>query len=134
MGTTKSVLLVEDNKHDRFFFINALRQIPNAKLYYAASNGQQAIKQLQLSSVIPDIIFTDIYMPVMDGLEFIEELKKNVLFNSIPIVVFSSASWHISAAQKLGVKTFIEKPLNESEWQSQIEAILNRNDTAAPLF
>jgi CheY-like chemotaxis protein len=125
MQPTKHILLVEDNKHDQFFFIDALREIPNVKLYYVANNGQEAIKRLELSSVIPDFIFTDIYMPVMDGLEFITELKKNGLFQNIPIVVFSSASWHIEAAQKLGVKTFIEKPLNDSQWREQIESIIN---------
>lgn len=127
MSTTKNILLVEDNKHDQFFFINALRQIPNARLFYVAPNGQEALKRMELSSILPDIIFTDIYMPVMDGLEFIAELKKNGLFNMIPIVVFSSASWHAKAAQKLGVKSFIEKPLNDTQWQEQIELMLANN-------
>src|SRR5580765_7989186 len=99
---TKTILLVEDNKHDQFFFLSALREIPSASLYYVANNGADALKRLEIASYVPDIIFTDLYMPLVDGLEFIAELKKNPLLKNIPVVVFSSATWQTEAAQKLG--------------------------------
>ena len=59
MKKSKSNLLVEDDKDDQSFFINALNKIENTTLYDVANNGKEALDKLKKSVVLPDVIFTD---------------------------------------------------------------------------
>src|ERR1022692_4204447 len=76
MNTSKSVLLVEDNEHDQLFFIRALSEIENATLYDIANNGKEAHDKLENPVILPDHIFLDLNMPVMDGIECLTEIIK----------------------------------------------------------
>eukprot|EP01035_Chromulina_nebulosa_P054372 gene54372-74484_t len=69
MMQSKSILLVEDDKDDQEFFIEAIKDIENVTLYFVANNGKEALDKLRNSKVLPDLIFTDINMPVMNGIE-----------------------------------------------------------------
>jgi CheY-like chemotaxis protein len=55
-----------------------------------SKNGRVAFELLQSSAEKPQIIFTDVEMPEMDGIEFIECLKKHQSFKDIPIVCLYS--------------------------------------------
>lgn len=75
----------------------------------------------------PDLILTDLNMPNMNGVEFIDYLKKNDLFNTIPIVVLSSED---STSQKIellekGAADYISKPFNPMELKARLKKILN---------
>src|SRR4051812_30651903 len=75
-----------------------------------AINGKDAVEKL--SVIIPDLIITDILMPVMDGYTLIEHLKSNQLWKNIPVIVFS-AKPEIESRDKvlaLGANCFIPKP------------------------
>ena len=57
MKKLKSILLVEDDEDDQFFFIEAMSKIENATLYAVANNGKEAIDWLENSPTLPDTIF-----------------------------------------------------------------------------
>ena len=126
MKTIRNILLVEDNKHDQFFFTNALREIPNAKLYYVANNGQEAMKRLELSTYVPDIIFTDIYMPVMDGLEFVKQLSAVPNAKDVPVVMITTegSEAHVVQALSSGARGYIRKPFTPEQVKEQVIPVL----------
>jgi CheY-like chemotaxis protein len=110
MQNSTSILLIEDDKHDQYFFSQAILEIASVKLWQVANNGREALDILRSADHLPDLIFTDIHMPVMDGVECVSEIKKLPNICDIPVVVLSSDTSKIEILTKMGVKVFIEKP------------------------
>jgi CheY-like chemotaxis protein len=124
MRNSKSILLIEDNKHDQFFFIQAISEIPNLTLYDIAQNGKEALELLRESNSLPDMIFSDINMPVMDGIECLSEIIKNPGLKDIPVVILSSDISKAKLLNQMGAKFFIEKPADFIILQSLIEQVM----------
>lgn len=82
-----------------------------------AGGGNEALKLLNESERLPDLIITDLEMPGMDGFEFIAALKKSDRLSEIPVVVLSTKTDQISRdmAFQLGAVECFEKPLDRQE-------------------
>ncbi len=120
-----SILLVEDNKD-----INLLIRLLLSDRYniHTASNGQAGFDlAVQL---IPDIIITDIMMPVMDGMEMVKLLKQSPLLCHIPIIALTAmvAEQNRMEAVKSGVVTYLNKPFSPEELHLHIERLLADRD------
>lgn len=74
MKTIKTVLLVDDSDATTFFNKTILSKTGYIDEILIAKNGLEALTIIK-SGVVPDIIFLDINMPVMNGWEFLEESK-----------------------------------------------------------
>ena len=79
------------------------------------SNGKNAYEKIKSSPKIPDIIITDIKMPVMDGLELIEKIKSE--YPNIIFIVLSGFDYfeYAKKAMQYGVKYYLLKPVSEEE-------------------
>lgn len=79
-----------------------------------AENGQVGLDTL--SSFSPDVIITDINMPVMDGFQFIETLREHEKFGALPIIVLSTESSPEmkKRARDIGATGWIVKPFEKS--------------------
>lgn len=122
---SKSILLIEDDKNDQFFFIEALREIKFAKLLDIAENGEEALHKLSNSITLPDLIFSDIHMPIMNGVECLAEIIKNPLTKNIPVVILSSAIEQIEIVRKLGAQAFIKKPNSIDTLRERVEELIH---------
>ena len=86
----------------------------------------KAIAWLQKGN-IPDLIVSDIYMPNMSGVDFLDYVKKNELFKSIPFVILSgedSTSQKIDLLEK-GAADYISKPFNPIELKVRLNKIVS---------
>ncbi len=123
-----SALVVEDDSSTRKVLC---RMLEDYGLNVAeAGNGQIALERVQEKP--PGVIFLDLMMPVMDGFEFIEELRKTPKWRSIPIVVITSKELTHADRIRLngGVEKLIEKKsLAQSDFLAEIREIL---DTHSP--
>ncbi len=101
------ILIVDDNE----FFAKIIKSelIKHGYNVSIAYNGQEALDFLQKNLV--DLILLDIIMPIKDGFETIQELKKNDLTKNISIVVFSNLGQNedIKKAIEMGAKSYIVK-------------------------
>ena len=109
MKPFKSVLLVEDDSDDQEFFLIALQGIANVTLFGVASNGSEAMARLENATVFPDMVFSDINMPKMNGIEYLNAMAQNPCTEGIPIVMLTSDRSRMDMAMKLGAKGCIEK-------------------------
>ncbi|WP_103071318.1 response regulator [Aquimarina sediminis] len=75
MNKLKRFLLVDDSKSTNFFNKIIIEKVACVEEIFIAENGKQALTYIQ-SEMVPEIIFLDINMPVMDGWEFIAEYQK----------------------------------------------------------
>jgi CheY-like chemotaxis protein len=87
----KTCLLVEDDREDQAFFMDTLSQVDSNVSCYAVSNGLEALVTLSQKDFTPDVIFTDLNMPKMNGLEFIKAMRQYDKFRDIPVIVYSTA-------------------------------------------
>ena len=93
-------------------YCNAL---PHLLLVNHSHDALEAMQFLATNTV--DIIFLDLNMPVMDGIEFTRPIKKYPSCKFVPLVMLSSEQDEdkISEARKVGISTFLSKPLNEKQ-------------------
>lgn len=108
----KKFLLADDDADDAIIFCEALSlAVPDTECH-TAFNGIQLFETLVNDLNKPDVIFLDINMPVMDGWECLKQLKANVNYSYIPVVMYSTsaAPKDIEMAYNLGAGLFITKP------------------------
>jgi response regulator RpfG family c-di-GMP phosphodiesterase len=106
----RTILVVDDSKSMRSLLEDALEK--NGYTVRTAENGREALDMLH--ALRPDVILSDVYMPVMNGLELCETLHYNPAFSEIPFVVMSTEndSGNMVHMMKYGAAAFIIKPFN----------------------
>lgn len=108
-----TVLLVEDDLEIALFNKELLE---NEKYtVWLASNGVEALHLLK--SQIPDIIVSDLMMPVMDGWEFIREVRQNMSTEHIPVIMLSAKASPENRLEllKAGAQAYLTKPFVPDE-------------------
>ncbi len=99
------VLLVEDNETYRKVVKNAM-QLDEFE-YYEAENGQKALELVK--ALKPQIVLCDIAMPVMDGMTFLTEIKKDPELATIPIIMLTNYQEELENAVKAGAEEALLK-------------------------
>jgi two-component system, cell cycle response regulator len=104
----KTILYVEDHEFERHGLEEFLKNM--VKRVYLGSNGKQGLELYHACS--PDIILTDIKMPVMDGLEMIAHIRKFDI--NIPVIIITASNdFHfLDRSRELGVSKFVQKPID----------------------
>jgi CheY-like chemotaxis protein len=106
------VLNVDDDQEDRDFFCEALREIDPSITCLIAGSGMEALSLLQNQKTLPDYIFLDINMPMMDGKQCLKALKSIAELQLIPVIMYSTSAdtSEIRECYKLGAEDFLIKP------------------------
>jgi hypothetical protein len=111
------ILLVEDNPLDVDLTIRAFKSSNLINPIEVARDGEEALKYIKKwddGAAIPVVILLDLKLPKVDGLDVLKTLKEHTIYKTIPIVVLTSSSENsdIKSAYKLGVNSYIVKPVN----------------------
>src|SRR5687768_17463010 len=101
-----SILYIDDDEEDREIFREAIQAIDPSIICNTVSDGMQGLIILEELVVVPDFIFVDVNMPVMNGRQLLTELKKRITLRSIPVIVYSTTSQQeeIEDFFRMGVK------------------------------
>ena len=105
-----SLLFVEDNDTLRFLYNKLLAG--KVRSFYIAENGQEGLEQYRLHK--PDLIITDISMPVMDGLQMISHIKRENPEVKVVVMSAYSIKEYFLEAINLGVNGYLIKPVEAS--------------------
>lgn len=116
------ILIVEDNPQDAELTIRALRKHNLANKICIAEDGAEALDFIFCKgkfagrdfSKPPKVIFLDLKLPKISGLEVLQEIKSNLLTKSLPVVMITSSREDpdIKKAYELGVNSYVVKPVN----------------------
>lgn len=117
-----SVLIADDEWIEREGIGLLLEQSPYEFQVYMAENGEEAMKCLETHAV--DILFTDIKMPFMDGLELL--VQANQKFKGLKIVIFSAFAdfSYAKTALENRVLHYFLKPIDPDEFQNILSEIV----------
>ena len=123
LAKTATVLLVEDNAELRAYIADILRGGNLGVL--EAENGQTALDMLHHTQ--PQLIISDIMMPVMDGFQLLETLKASDVWRSIPVVMLTARAdiRDKLTALRIGVDDYLIKPFEEDELLARVHNLLN---------
>jgi uncharacterized protein (TIGR02266 family) len=124
------VLVVEDNPHVVEMYEYALRKLRggdgagvDVAVEYAA-NGHDALRRLGEPPRV-DLVIADVYMPVMDGLAFLERLRADPARRRVPVVMISAAGPDARAkALDLGVDVYLQKPVQFADLIGTVRTLL----------
>jgi CheY-like chemotaxis protein len=122
------LFLIDDDLDDQEIFASVIENLSPDLICVTAGNGKQGIEKLVSGEVNPDLIFLDMNMPLMNGKQFLIELKKDIRIKHLPVVILSTSSdkSNISEAKELGAIEFITKPDRFSEWERVLKKLLAR--------
>jgi two-component system, chemotaxis family, chemotaxis protein CheY len=118
-------LIVDDSSVMRKIVERALRQAGlDALVVHEAGSGAEGIEVLKKEKV--DIILSDINMPVMDGLEFLRQLKAQSLATGVPVIMITteSSEEHVKQAIQAGAVGYIRKPFTAEQVKERVLPLL----------
>ncbi|MBS1664149.1 MAG: response regulator [Bacteroidetes bacterium] len=119
------VLLVEDNQEILDFVAGELK---GEYSILKARNGVEALKKIETEHV--QLIISDVMMPVMDGYSLCKEVKSNVEYSHIPVILLTAKNSLQSKIEglEMGADAYIEKPFSQQYLLAQIKSLLNNRN------
>ena len=112
------ILVAEDDADDRFLLQAAFEENGFTDKLHFVENGVELIEYLNDLSVrkeqvkMPRFILLDLNMPKKDGREVLKEIKQNIAFKNIPVIIFSTTNNELEMKRcyELGANSYITKP------------------------
>jgi two-component system, response regulator len=121
------VLLIEDNPDDIALTLRSLKKHNFINTIHVANDGVEALEHVfggdaSAEPRIPRVIFLDLKLPKVDGLEVLRKLKSDARTRMIPIVVLTSSMEHqdLTECYRLGVNSYIVKPVEFDDFARSI--------------
>jgi len=121
------IFLIDDDEDDQFMFKEVIESINPTLQCETATNGKIALDKLKVSASLPDIIFLDLNMPVMNGLEFLIQIKKEKVLSKIPVCIFTTSSIlrDKELIKEFGAQFFLTKPNDFQVLRKKLQQILS---------
>lgn len=129
--TDYKLLLAEDNAEVLEYL---QKQLAAEYTIYTAVNGQEALEIAERE--LPDMIITDVMMPVMDGIELCTRIKKDIRLCHIPVILLTAKSMtmHIEEGYNAGADDYIPKPFSISLLKIRLRNIFASREQMKEIF
>lgn len=126
-----TVLIVDDNADIRAYLRHILQQHYQVN---EASEGQQGLALA--NEIVPDLIVSDVMMPVMNGLEFCQRVKSSLATSHIPVILLTARalSQHQIEGYESGADAYITKPFSADLLLARISNLLKSRQLLKGLF
>ena len=125
------VLIIDDNSDIRSYLRRALSST------YKVSEAVDGKSGLEMARrIVPDLVISDIMMPVMDGLEFCSQLKQDKAISHIPVILLTARSLDEQRAEgyKHGADAYIAKPFSLELLFSRIDNLIESRKKLSQMF
>ena len=127
------ILLVEDNARDAELTVRALKKHNLANNLYIAKDGAEALDFLLCKGKyakrdltnLPKVVFLDLKLPKVSGLEVLKTIKGDKRISKIPVVIVTSSSEEpdVKEAYRLGANSYVLKPLDFEKFMTAISKL-----------
>ncbi|AWA30585.1 response regulator [Flavobacterium magnum] len=124
--TARHIFMVDDDEDDRMIFSDILRSADNSIVLTEVENGKKLMDLLD-NPPLPHLVFLDLNMPVKDGFECLEQIRKQAKLKQLNIVVYTTSDnpETIRKAQHLGATFYAVKPCSMENLRTLINTILD---------
>ena len=120
----KTVFLLDDETS----WLEIMSEVLKQEHYHVitADNGEEALRKLEKTK--PDLILSDLRMPIMNGYDFFEKVRSIPKLSSVPFVFMSSIDDYDAkkVAKQLGADAYIEKPFDTRDAKATVADLLSR--------
>lgn len=120
-----NILVVDDSEIVRAVIIKSLdlANVPVTEVYQAG-NGRAALEILGRKWV--DLVFADINMPVMTGMEMVEKMSQDGMLKTIPVVIVSTegSATRVQDLEAKGVRAYIRKPFKPEDIRQVVDKLI----------
>jgi CheY-like chemotaxis protein len=124
------ITLADDDEDDRLFFIDAFEELKINTIVNTVNNGRELLNFLDHpETILPNIIFLDLNMPILNGIECLKEIKLNSKFKDIVIAIYSTSSSDQDVEETfiLGANIYIKKPSHFDDLKKILTNIVTIN-------
>ena len=124
--TCKAILLVEDDQVDVMTVRRALKELHVTNRLEHMENGEDALTFLRdTTKDRPCLILLDLNMPIMNGIEFLQEVKSDAELKCIPVVVLTTSDEQKDKLESftLGIAGYMRKPVDYQQFVEIIRTI-----------
>jgi len=121
-GKQRKILVVDDQRENCLLLLNILE--PLGFEIVTAENGKEGVKMA--SEFLPDIILTDLFMPVQTGFTMVPLLREIPEIKDVPIIALSASNFSavMVETQRLGCNAFLSKPIEQDQLFALLEQYL----------
>ena len=126
-----TVLVIDDNTDIRQYERTILQ---DEYIVIEAADGKEGLTVAMKE--VPDLVICDVMMPVMDGLEFTEQLKTNTATSHIPVIMLTAKNLeeHRAEGYEHGADSYITKPFHSKVLLARIENLLRQRQLLKNLY
>lgn len=127
------IVIVEDNPNDAELMVRSLKKNRLANSLIVLEDGEQALDYIFCQgkyadrdiSRPPKVIFLDLKLPKVNGLEILKQIKSNKLTRKIPVIIVTSSKEDpdIAAAYDLGANSYVVKPVDFNNFVETIDRL-----------
>jgi CheY-like chemotaxis protein len=119
------ILLIDDDCKDHDLFTHALDCIQLDIFCKCVSTGWEAMEHLS-NTIVYDMIFLDLQMPKMNGIECLRLLKQHEKCHAIPVIIFTTCdyNYHLNECLEIGAARIFQKPGSFPELCDGLRGIL----------
>jgi CheY-like chemotaxis protein len=126
MNDKQKILLVEDDKIDIRSVQRSFKELRVTNPLIITNNGEEALEYLEKNRAkLPGLILLDLRMPRMDGIEFLNVIKKKDKLKMIPVVILTTSKEDEDKIDSfnLGISGYMMKPVNYKDFVEVIRTI-----------
>jgi len=119
------VVIIDDERLARKELSNLLAEFKDIEIVGEAANADEA--EEMIDNLNPDLIFLDLYMPIIDGESCLKILRKKMDLKNVPVIIYSSEKEtdKLEGLLSMGANGFLKKPQSYSEL---LESLRNIHD------
>lgn len=126
---SKKLLIVDDEAHIRMLIEQTLEELEDEGVeFLTAENGEQALEIIQAEN--PELVFLDVMMPKMNGMEVCRRVKKDLTMNDVYIVLLTAKGQELDRmkGQEVGADVYMTKPFDPEMILSKAKEVLQIQD------
>ena len=122
MAETRRLLVIDDEENMRHMLQSVLGRLGYA--VRTAANGREGLAALDRHWI--DLVITDINMPVMTGVELVENMADDPALNRIPVIMISTdgSTSRMEYLKSKGVRAYVRKPFTTEQIRSVVREVM----------
>jgi len=122
-----NILFIEDDMIETMKLQRTVSKLNNRHNITEANNGEEALNILKSTADLPDVIFLDLNMPKMSGIEFLKILKADEVMQYLPTIILTTSENRADLLEcyKIGIAGYVLKPLKYEDYEEKIKKVFD---------